>query len=133
MSIVRLDRMAGRVNLAWLVLAASLALSCAVLLGGSARNERHARTFVKRHKPTPFLPSAGLKDKLANTKPFSFPSDRVNVRNTRSDDERVCGLRNSLVLETDAVSHYLNSISSFPSSLPSLPPSLPPSDIHSYH
>ena len=97
--------MAGRANLAWLVLAASLALSYAVLLERSARNERDTKTFVKRHKPAPFHPPAALKDELAKTKPFSFRSDHLTVRNTRSVDDTVCGLEKSLVLETDAVSH----------------------------
>ena len=103
--------MARGANLALLLLAASLSLSCSIYLGGSSRDGRETRQFIKRHKSVPIRLSAGLKDKLSGTKPFSYPSSHLGVRQRRSDDseDEKCGLSSSVVLETDPVSPVITS------------------------
>lgn len=107
--------MAGRSSLVLLLLlAACLSLSWAVFLGSSLREERGTRQFVKRHhKPSPlFRLSPALKDKLSKSKPFSYPSSLLDVRERRSDvvDRGQCGLPKSSLLETDAVRHLLENV-----------------------
>lgn len=91
-----------------LVLSVSLYLSHAVLQRESVKKD--TRHFVKRPKPGPvFHPSPGLRKKLTETKPFTYPSSHIDSRYKRSDDEAStkCGLKPSALLETDPVSPYI--------------------------
>lgn len=98
-------KMAGYSSLVLLLLlAASVSLSWAVFLGSSLRDEKGTRQFIKRSSP--FRPSPTLKDKLSESKPFSYPSALLGVRERRSDvvGEKQCGLpKSSVLLETDPV------------------------------
>lgn len=96
-----------------LLLAACLSLSWAVFLGSSLRDEKGTRQLVKRyHKSSPFRLSPALKGRLSESKPFTYPSAFLGVRERRSDvvDKGKCGLPKSSVLETDPVRHLLENV-----------------------